>query len=271
MAARKHRPEHINEHALYLREACNSLQTVERGRANQVPWHTVQTYIASTLAFVGKVLQQPSLSEVLSHIQHAAKDIQSIQIDDAVVKSSVGLRTSPFNAATLSGIEATSATWAQVAARGIGNLLPPPPAQEGVHASKPTATAVTTYKERSITVKLKDNGNAQRYRAQSAAWIRQQIQTSVSSYATTKSIKVIAAHRLKSGDVETLISSTTETTQLKEHQKWLKGLGQRAEVLVPTYGAIVHGVSTRSINTKDQSATFQQILADNHTVIPEAK
>jgi hypothetical protein len=40
---------------------------------------------------------------------------------------------------------------------------------------------------------------------------------------------------------------------------------------VPTYGVIVHGVSTNSINIKDQKATIQQILAENHTVIPKAE
>ncbi|KAK3114170.1 hypothetical protein LTR53_007778 [Teratosphaeriaceae sp. CCFEE 6253] len=104
-----------------------------------------------------------------------------------------------------------------------------------------------------------------------AIWIKGQIQTSIHGYTTTKSIKVIAAHQLKSGDIEIFTSTTTEAAQLKVHQEWLKGLGQRAEVIVPTYGVIVHGISTGSINTKDQTATIQQILADNHTVIPDAK
>ena len=264
-------PEHINEHALYLKEACNDLQAVDRGRSNQVPWNIVQTYIASTLALVGKVLQQPSLSEVLSHIQHAAKDIQNIQRDVSVVKGSVGLSTHPPSAANFSGVKATSATWVQVAARGTGSLLPPPPVQQSSHASKAAASMVISYKDRSIVVKLKDHGIAQRYRTHPAAWIRQQVQTAIHSYTTTKSITVIAAHQLKSGDIGLITSTTIETAQLKEHQEWLKGLGQRAEVIVPTYGVIVHGVSTSSINTKDQSATIQQILADNHTVIPDAK
>ena len=50
-------PEHINEHATYLREACNQLQAVDRGRQNQVPWNIVQPYIASTITLIGKVLR----------------------------------------------------------------------------------------------------------------------------------------------------------------------------------------------------------------------
>ena len=58
-------PEYINEHATYLREACNQLQAVDRGRQNQVLWNIVQPYIESTLALIGKVLRQPALSQIL--------------------------------------------------------------------------------------------------------------------------------------------------------------------------------------------------------------
>ena len=40
--------------------------------------------------------------------------------------------------------------------------------------------------------------------------------------------------------------------------------------IVPTYGVIVHGVSTNFLNIKDQKATTQQMLADNYIVIPSA-
>jgi hypothetical protein len=52
---------------------------------------------------------------------------------------------------------------------------------------------------------------------------------------------------------------------------WLESLAENAEVIVPTYGVIAHGISTSSINVTDRNATIQQILADNYTVIPYAK
>lgn len=263
-------PEHINEHATYLREVCNNLQAVDKGRANQIPWKIVQPYLASTLALISKVLQQPSLNEVLQQIQGTAKDIQTIQKDITVVKTSVGLSTAPINAANFNGGRAAPATWAQVAARTTTTLPPPPPAQQGAHASQ-TPTTVTAYKDRSLTVKLKDHGIVQRYRTHPVAWTRRHVQTSIHSCPTTKMIKVVAAHQLKSGDIQIFTSTTAEAAQLKEKQEWLRGLGERAEVIVPTHGVIVHGVRTKSINMKDQKATIQQILADNHTVISDAR
>jgi hypothetical protein len=260
-------PEHINEHATYLREACNQLQAVDKGRQNQVPWNIVQSYVTSTIALIGKVLQQPAMSEILHHIQDATKCTQNIQRDITVIKNSVGLSTTPPNAANFGGGRAAAVTWAQVAAKGPPPL---PPAPQDTRTTKAQST-VTTYKDRAVTVKLKDHGIAQRFRNLSAARIRHQVQTAIHNNTETRLVKIVAAHQLKSGDVQIYTSSIAEATELKENRGWIRSLGEHAELIVPTYGVIVHGISTNSINIKDQKATIQQIIADNYTVIPKAE
>ncbi|KAK9445095.1 hypothetical protein VB005_01558 [Metarhizium brunneum] len=261
-------PEHIKEHATYLKEACNQLQAADKGRQNQVPWNTVQQYLASTIALIGKVLRQPAMGEILQQVQDAAKCTQNMQKDITIIKNSVGLSATPQTTVNITGRQGTS--WAQVAAQAAkGTALPPPVPQE-MTASK-TQSTVTAYKDRVVTVKLKDHGIAQRYRIQSPSWARRQVETSIRDNVSTKAIKVVAAHQLKSGDIQIFTSSTAEATKLKEDKGWLRGLGENAEVIVPTYGVIVHGISTSSINIKDQKATIQQMLADNYTVIPDAK
>lgn len=64
-------------------------------------------------------------------------------------------------------------------------------------------------------------------------------------------VKVVAAHQLKSGDIQIFTSTTAEAIQLKENKGWIRSLGELAELIVPTYGVIVHGISTSSINIKD--------------------
>jgi hypothetical protein len=151
-------PENINEHAPYLKEACNQLHAVDRGRQNQVPWNIVQQYVASTVALIGKVLRQPAIDDILQHVQDAAKCTQNIQKDITIIKNSVGLSTTPINAANFSGRAAT-ATWAQIAAQAKGAPAPPPPVPQGQPATKAHST-VTAYKDRVVIVKLKDYGIA---------------------------------------------------------------------------------------------------------------
>jgi hypothetical protein len=260
-------PEHINEHATYLREACNQLQTVDRGRINQVPWNIVQPYLASTIALIGKVLQQPTIGEILQQIQDVTKCTQNIQRDITVIKSSAGLSTNPLNTANFSGGRPAAVSWAQVAAQGTGPPLPPPSVPQATKAQ----STVTAYKDRAITIKLKDHGVVQRFRTLSATRIRHQVEATIRDNTATKLVKVVAAHQLKSGDIQIFTSSTTETTKLKENKGWIRGLGEHAELILPSYGVIVHGISTNSINIKDQQATIQQLLADNYTVIPKAE
>ena len=261
-------PEHINEHAIYLKEACNQLQAVGRGRHNQVPWNVVQQYLDSTIVLVGKVLRQPALREILQQVKDAAKCTQNIQHDVAIIKNSVGLSTAPLNTTNFS--RKAGATWAHVAAHAKGSMPIPPPAPQDTLASE-TQSSVTAYKDRIVTVKLKDKGISERHRAQSAAWTKHQVETSVQANTATRAVKIVAAYQLKSGDIQVIASTTAEATQLKEHQGWLSGLGEHAELIVPTYGVIVHGISTKSINVNNQEATIQQMLADNYTVIPDAK
>ncbi|KAK2005325.1 hypothetical protein LZ32DRAFT_674608, partial [Colletotrichum eremochloae] len=202
-------PEHINEHATYLKEACNQLQAVDRGRHNQVPWNVVHQYVTSTIALIGKVLRQPAMGEILQHVQDAARCTQNMQRDIMIIKNSVGLCTTPIGAANFSGNRKAATTWAQVAAQAKGGPTLPPPVPQGMSTAK-TQSTVTAYKDRGVTVKLKDHGIVQRYRTRSAAWIKQQVGASIRDNSATKQINVIAAHQLKSGDIQIFTSTTAE-------------------------------------------------------------
>lgn len=101
--------------------------------------------------------------------------------------------------------------------------------------------------------------------------MREQIETSIRNNEASKVVKIVAAHQLKSGDIQIYTTSTAEAEKLKEHRGWIRGLREHAELIVPTYGVIVHGISTNSINIKDQTATVQRILADNYSAVPKAE
>ena len=265
-------PEHINEHATYLKEACNELQAVDRGRQNQVPWSIIQPYLTSTIALVGKVLRQPAMSEILQQIQDAARCTQSIQRDVTIIKTNVGLSNSAINASNFTGLKTGTSTWAQIAARGTTGaaipLPPPPPQNTPATNNQPTVTA---YKDRMVIVKLKDSGIVQRFRIHSSLWGKERVTAAIRSNEGTKFIKVVAAHQLKSGDIQAFMSTAAEVDLLQKEQGWLRGLGENAELVQPTFGVIVHGVATNSMNMKEQESIVEQILADNYTVIPKAE
>ncbi|KAK1990051.1 hypothetical protein LX36DRAFT_553411, partial [Colletotrichum falcatum] len=205
----------------------------------------VHQYVTSTIALIGKVLRQPAMGEILQHVQDAARCTQNMQRDIMIIKNSVGLSSTPIGAANFGGNRKATTTWAQVAVQAKGGPKLPPPAPQ---STAKTQSTVTSYKDRGITVG-----------------------TSIRNNSTTKQVNIITAHQLKSGDIQIFTSTTAEAAHLKQNKEWLRGLGERAELIIPTYKVIAHGTSTSSINVKDQKATIQQILADNYTVIPGAE
>jgi hypothetical protein len=119
-------------------------------------------------------------------------------------------------------------------------------------------------------VKLKNRGIIEQHRTHSAAWTKKQVESAMRQNSSTRRIKVVAAHQLKSGDIQIYVSSTAEAEQIRQNKGWLKSLGDHAEVIMPTFGVIVHDIPTHSINVRDRDAAAQQILADNHTVLSNA-
>jgi hypothetical protein len=182
----------------------------------------------------------------------------------------VGLGTNPLNASNFSGGRSAALSWAQVAAQATGPPPLPQLATQDKHKPR-DQTTVTAYKDRVVTVKLKDHGIAQRFRAQSAVKTRENVETAILTQTATRMIRIVAAHQLKSGDIQIFTNTTAEAAQLKANREWLRGLGEHAELIVPTYGVIVHGIPTHSINMKEPATAIQQMLADNHTVVPDAE
>jgi hypothetical protein len=103
------------------------------------------------------------------------------------------------------------------------------------------------------------------------AQLKIKINTILLETPNAKDIKIAAAHQLKSGDITIITNSLEHATILQTHTEWAKGLGPRAQVNRTTYGAIVNGIAVNTINMRDQQGTIQRILADNHSVIPDAE
>lgn len=163
------------------------------------------------------MLQQPAMSEILHYIQNTAKYTQNIQRNVTIIKSSVGLSITLLNTANFSGNKTTTVSWAQITAQAKGPPAPPPVTQNK-HTTK-TQLTITAYKDQIITVKLKDHSIIQRYRTHLATWIKHQVKTSIYNNVATKSIKIVVAYQLKSGNIQIFTSTTAETIQLKENKK----------------------------------------------------
>ena len=184
----------------------------------------------------------------------------------------MGLSNSAINASNFTGLKTGTSTWAQIAARrATGAAVPPPPPTPQNTQATNNQSTVTAYKDRMVIIKLKDPDIIQRFRIHSSLWAKERVTAAIRSNEGTQFISVVAAHQLKSGDIQAFTSTAAEVNLLQKEQGWLRGLGENAELVLPTFGVIVHGVATNSMNMKEQESIIEQILADNYTVIPKAE
>lgn len=207
-------PDDIKRHATYLKEACNQIRAVARGKITQVPWKVVQGFVTSTIALAGKVLQQPALSDTLQYIQDIVRCTQNIQKDVRDIKNfkeSYPTQTYVPNANETRG----RPTYAQAAVRAQATQVPPPPTPYNGIPGNPQSTDIAAYRDRLVTVKLNDHGIAQSYRTQTASWIKRQVENAIHNTEAIKSVRIVAPHQLKSGDVQIVAASTAEALQLQ--------------------------------------------------------
>lgn len=84
-------------------------------------------------------------------------------------------------------------------------------------------------------------------------------------------IKIISSNQLKSGDLSIKTATTKEMETLRQFtDDWTYRIGNGASVRLPTYGVLVHGIRTNSMDMDKSEDIRNEILLDNKPFIPNA-
>jgi hypothetical protein len=122
-------------------------------------------------------------------------------------------------------------------------------------------------KSREITVKINDPNPSSQVRRATRVQIMEQVNGAISRSKhrdlQDPRIQVRAIKRHPSGDL-TLYTDCKEHTDLliKHKSVWEDSVGPKAKVVVPTYGILVHGISTE-LNVADTTDIENRIRKDN--------
>ncbi|EKG09427.1 hypothetical protein MPH_13540 [Macrophomina phaseolina MS6] len=85
-------------------------------------------------------------------------------------------------------------------------------------------------------------------------------------------IQVVAAKQLRSGDVAVYTKNQQKKETLQESaHSWVGTFGDTARVVTQTYGVIVHGVHTKSIDPSDMDNAIKLLQAENKPLLPNAE
>ncbi|KNB19275.1 hypothetical protein FOXG_22503 [Fusarium oxysporum f. sp. lycopersici 4287] len=93
-----------------------------------------------------------------------------------------------------------------------------------------------------------------------------------SSNEHIEKIKVVSSNQLRSGDLSIKTATSSDMVALRQFaEDWEQRIGNGATVRIPTYGVLVHGVRTSSMDMDNFELIRDGLLQDNKPFIPTAE
>ena len=288
--------EHAQNLAKYLEDAENC---IEHYKEAPVPANLVKIIIGSTKSLIAKVQRGADLTTVCDKLEiiqteantatngnaevftvvkeelKAIKDIaqKAVMTGEAartaakeaseVAKTAAGMLREIKNKGPSEGISAPL-SYAAAAASGI--VAP------GSHNIQPVKT-MPAQVQREVIVNIRNPLTIQNLRAMNPRSLEAHIERAIAQSGTDsiQSAKIMSCNQLKSGDLSIKAASSAEAQVLRESaETWASLIGNGSSVRSPTYGVIVHGVRTSSMDMDKFESIRDSILADNRPFIPAA-
>jgi hypothetical protein len=156
-------------------------------------------------------------------------------------------------------------TYANVMARGgLATSIHNPQNQK--------ASPVQTVRE--IIINIRDPVTIANIRAMSPRSLKSHVDLAIaqSSNEHIEKIKVVSSNQLRSGDLSIKTATSSDMVALRQFaEDWEQRIGHGATVRIPTYGVLVHGVRTSSMDMDNFELIRDGLLQDNKPFIPTAE
>ncbi|KAF9733767.1 hypothetical protein PMIN01_08110 [Paraphaeosphaeria minitans] len=301
-------PSPIHEHATRLSTYLqDSLSCIKRTNSQPVPADLVKTIIHGTVTFILKVQHTPDLSAIsdaLRILQTEAKTAATenahtlSDIKNELKSSTEAVRqcTTATQQNTNTGEEARAAAkeasetskavleiTREIKTKGIQNQANGPMTYAAMAARGQTlAGAYNTQSpkgpsaqaQREVIVNIRDSSTVQSLRVMNPRNLKAHVERAIeqSGNENIVHIKIVSSNQLKSGDLSIKTANSKEVEALQQFaDDWVHRISAQATVRIPTYGVIVHGIRTSTLDMDKFEENRTQILQDNKPFIPRAE
>jgi hypothetical protein len=125
-----------------------------------------------------------------------------------------------------------------------------------------------------VIMNIRDPLTTQSLRAMNPGNLTLHIQRAIeqSGNKNIASVKIVSSNQLKSGDLSIKTASSSEVEALRQFaDDWAHRIGSGTTVQIPTFGVLVHGIRTSTMDMSKLDEIRAQILQDNRPLIPRAK
>ena len=293
-------PASIQEHATRLTgHLRNVLLHLDREKNQPVPPEEMRAVIMATLTLVGKVTRTPDVTAVYNKMvimrtemtqsaNGTAQEIQNIKEELKSLTANVQKGIAAGETATVAATEAAEVSKTVAAmARDIKNRGtqqqtggPMSYAAAAAHG----ALAASTYStqnvriasapvQREIIVNIRNAQTIQSLRAMNPRAMKAHVDTAIAQSENEHVAKIttMSANQLKSGDLSIRTASNSEMQTLRQFtEDWVPRLGSGTSVRTHTYGVIVHGIRTSTMDTEKFEEIKTEILQANRAFLQTA-
>ncbi|KAL5396857.1 hypothetical protein PMIN03_012934, partial [Paraphaeosphaeria minitans] len=128
--------------------------------------------------------------------------------------------------------------------------------------------------QREVIVNIRDSSTVQSLRVMNPRNLKAHVERAIkqSGNKNIVYIKIVSSNQLKSRDLSIKTANSKEVEALQQFvDNWVHRISVQATVRIPTYGVIVHGIRTSTLNMDKFEENRTQILQNNKPFIPQAK
>jgi len=256
--------------------------------------------ILATVSLVGKIARNPDMTAVhhkmdVIHVELSqsangtAKEIQNIKEELKSLTANVQKSITAGEEATAAAKEAAdvgktvAGMTRDIKNNGTQHPTGAPMSYAAVAAHG--ALAASTYNthnvytapapvQREIIVNIRNAQTIQNLRAMNPRTTKAHVDNAIAQSENEHVAKIttMSANQLKSGDLSIRTATTREMQTLRQFtDDWVPRLGNGTSVRTYTYGVLVHGIRTSTINIENFEEVRDAILHENRAFLPTAE
>jgi hypothetical protein len=294
-------PTPVQEHAARLTgHLRNVLLHIEREKDQPITPQEMRTVIMAMLSLVGKVTRIPDMTAVYQKMTvirtELSQNANGTTAEIQNIKEEIKSLTASVQKSIKAGEEATTAAKeAAEVGKKVADMardIKDKSIQQQMRAPVSYAAAAAhgaltanTYNlqnvssapapvQREIIVNIRNAHTIQNLRAMNPRTMKAHVDAAITQSENEHVAKIttMSANQLKSGDLSIRTATNSETQTLRQFtEDWVPRIGDGTSVRTHTYGVLIHGIRTRTIDIKKFEETKDEILQANRVFLPTAE
>lgn len=232
-------------------------------RGKDIPATTWKPFFDSIQHFVQRAIR-PDKNEIEQQ-RHTYTLIKEMHHNLTILKANSTTNNAIIHQKNASNTQ----TWAQIAS----SIAVPPSIQRTISGTSSAAASIESPKHKEIVIRYKgNNGVSEVWRKLRPAELVQRLNAALNSadHASVQTAKITAARINARGSIVAHAETAAQAEALRIHrEEWQFQVSGEAEVMLPVYPVVMHGVPIQSVRVGDKQRFIDQLKVENQQIMTQ--